>query len=414
LALNPLDDKACDAALPPHQSDDDDSMRGTIDQALACVDCGDRLSLLEILRSVHTSVKLKNWIKGVDHLVNVLAEDAVSLPNFVNKVVHSCVHVRDLKRKYSSLGGVSEHEPRALNDDLRAAASQWYGERRRSSSSLREMVTGFVGAMRARLRDGGSLSVGPPSRSGSDLLWVGTIHKAKGRQFKAVLVVNATEDTFGRGRAVYSEAAVAEDRRLLYVAASRAEEVLCMSFTGAYSPDTQRNRLSSFLTSAITLDAVQLLQFPEMKSVGASNIAGAPATPLPLKVLADKNVKNIRMHNSREIKVESSVKKATTCNPHVSDQVAVILTVPNNLLPISISPTQSADCQKVVATSTTLSSSGFQPRSGFNEALYASENQTTTQTPDYSSSRSVVVPSTFSGGVRSLSFFSYTKDKKHA
>ena len=62
---------------------------------------------------------------------------------------------------------------------------------------------------------------------------VATIHSVKGLEFKAVFVVGMEENIMPVSRAVYDEKDLEEERRLLYVAITRAEE--CLYFTRSKS-----------------------------------------------------------------------------------------------------------------------------------------------------------------------------------
>lgn len=129
--------------------------------------------------------------------------------------------------------------------------------------------------MRQFLLDLSSGGIDAPSTSAGicarPSVWVGTIHRAKGRQWGAVLVQGASDQAFGS--ADKTAAQLSDDRRLLYVAASRAERLLCFSFVGAYSSATQRNKLCSAVSSARGLSCVSSTQFPP--SDGTPTLAGA-------------------------------------------------------------------------------------------------------------------------------------------
>ena len=57
-----------------------------------------------------------------------------------------------------------------------------------------------------------------------------TIHSAKGLEFKNVFVVGMEENLFPGDRAVYNPKELEEERRLFYVAITRAEEHCCLSY----------------------------------------------------------------------------------------------------------------------------------------------------------------------------------------
>ena len=82
-------------------------------------------------------------------------------------------------------------------------------------------------------QDGGATS--PPE----DRITVTTIHRSKGDEFKGVILFHVVEDILPHRRMQGSEEQIEEERRVFYVALTRAEERLCIT--------TQRNRPSRFL-----------------------------------------------------------------------------------------------------------------------------------------------------------------------
>ena len=59
---------------------------------------------------------------------------------------------------------------------------------------------------------------------------IATIHAVKGLEFKVVFVVGAEEGLFPSARSIGSNAGLEEERRLMYVAVTRAEEKLFVSY----------------------------------------------------------------------------------------------------------------------------------------------------------------------------------------
>ena len=57
-----------------------------------------------------------------------------------------------------------------------------------------------------------------------------TIHAAKGLEFKSVFIVGVEEDTFPSSMSIYDPSQLEEERRLFYVALTRAEEFVALSF----------------------------------------------------------------------------------------------------------------------------------------------------------------------------------------
>lgn len=59
---------------------------------------------------------------------------------------------------------------------------------------------------------------------------IATVHAVKGLEFKVVFVVGVEEGIFPISRAFDSQKDMEEERRLMYVALTRAEEILCLSY----------------------------------------------------------------------------------------------------------------------------------------------------------------------------------------
>ena len=72
-----------------------------------------------------------------------------------------------------------------------------------------------------------------------DRITVTTIHRSKGDEYKGVILFHVVEDILPHRRMTGSDADVEEERRVFYVALTRAEERLCIT--------TQRKHPSRFL-----------------------------------------------------------------------------------------------------------------------------------------------------------------------
>jgi DNA helicase-2/ATP-dependent DNA helicase PcrA len=94
-----------------------------------------------------------------------------------------------------------------------------------------------------------------------------TIHAAKGLEFKNVFVAGLEEDLFPSPHCLESEKDLEEERRLLYVAITRAESACVLSFARSRFKNGQNNftRPSRFLKD---LDA-SLLDYPTENALGA-------------------------------------------------------------------------------------------------------------------------------------------------
>jgi DNA helicase-2/ATP-dependent DNA helicase PcrA len=65
-----------------------------------------------------------------------------------------------------------------------------------------------------------------------DCLTLSTVHSAKGLEWSVVFIIWATEGYFPSARATQSEDGLEEERRLMYVAATRAKDHLILCYPG--------------------------------------------------------------------------------------------------------------------------------------------------------------------------------------
>ena len=97
-----------------------------------------------------------------------------------------------------------------------------------------------------------SVDMDPKGRG--DFLTLSTVHSAKGLEWSVVFIIWVMEGYFPNAKAYHNEAALEEERRLMYVAATRAKDQLIMCYPGQESrPAWQleeagyRSGLSSFI-----------------------------------------------------------------------------------------------------------------------------------------------------------------------
>jgi DNA helicase-2/ATP-dependent DNA helicase PcrA len=64
--------------------------------------------------------------------------------------------------------------------------------------------------------------------SDQDAVRLSTVHQAKGLEWRAVIVLWATEGMFPLARSLVDEPDAEEERRLFYVAVTRAKDDLCL------------------------------------------------------------------------------------------------------------------------------------------------------------------------------------------
>lgn len=117
-----------------------------------------------------------------------------------------------------------------------------------SIDSIRQMAgryvckRAFVDAyLEAAATDGAAdqMDCDQPGAPHDDSITITTIHRSKGDEYKGVILFHVVEDILPHRRMTGSEADVEEERRVFYVALTRAEERLCIT--------TQREHPSRFL-----------------------------------------------------------------------------------------------------------------------------------------------------------------------
>jgi len=84
-----------------------------------------------------------------------------------------------------------------------------------------------------------------------DQLVLSTIHQAKGLEWRAVFVISLSEGQFPHAKSLENEEELEEERRLFYVASTRAKEELILIHPMTrydYSAGTVINRPSVFIT----------------------------------------------------------------------------------------------------------------------------------------------------------------------
>jgi len=130
---------------------------------------------------------------------------------------------------------------------------------------------------------------GPPHRD-EDYLILSTIHSAKGQEWNAVTVLNVVDGCLPADLATGSAAAIAEERRLLYVAMTRARQHLALMVPLRFHVSQQHRLgdrhlyggLSRFITPEVAtlFDAV----LPEATAGHPPAAQAAPAIAGPLRL----------------------------------------------------------------------------------------------------------------------------------
>ena len=146
-----------------------------------------------------------------------------------------------------------------------------------------------------------SLSSDIDEANNGDYVTIATIHAVKGLEFKVVFVVGLEEGLFPLSRSIYSRDGMQEERRLMYVAATRAEKRLYLTRATSRFMWGERRRT----TSSVYFNEVQRLYTPERKPASERDlsndgfldklIAKEPVRPAPNPGKRDSEIKDFKV-----------------------------------------------------------------------------------------------------------------------
>ena len=147
------------------------------------------------------------------------------------------------------------------------------------------------------------------NRGGRDCLTLSTVHSAKGLEWSVVFIIWVMEGYFPSSRAYSSMESIEEERRLMYVAATRAKDRLIMCYPGQEElpvwqlADTgYRSGLSSFIR-ALSNDTVEYIShrpsrersvFPWSANISQRNKYGTPPTVAKVPMDREKDSQKLR------------------------------------------------------------------------------------------------------------------------
>ncbi len=122
----------------------------------------------------------------------------------------------------------------------------------------------------------------------SDALIISTVHSAKGREWDAVFVPWTVDGIYPMARSAGNEDAVEEERRLLYVAMTRARDHLCLvypleSYPSRMGADYSYGQLSRFLDEGVRRTMQRVALGPAgglVRGQGTAPLPPAPAVDL--------------------------------------------------------------------------------------------------------------------------------------
>lgn len=150
-----------------------------------------------------TRAKLLDFYKLIDEMIQLAKTTTVA------KFVHVLLDVLDVRRVYNNM----DEEDRALNID-------------QFEQSVIDFQNSDPGADLSDYLQSVSLVADIDEANNGDYVTIATIHAVKGLEYKTVFVVGLEDGIFPTSRATYSALSMQEERRLMYVAVTRAEDRL--------------------------------------------------------------------------------------------------------------------------------------------------------------------------------------------
>lgn len=175
------------------------------DYGMSIVDViSDERNLESLGKSIRA--KLLDFYKLIDEMIQLAKTTTVA------KFVHVLLDVLDVRKVYNDM----DEEDRALNID-------------QFEQSVIDFQNGDPGANLADYLQSVSLASDIDDSNNGDYVTIATIHAVKGLEYKTVFVVGLENGIFPTSRATYSPFAMQEERRLMYVAVTRAEERLYLT-----------------------------------------------------------------------------------------------------------------------------------------------------------------------------------------
>jgi DNA helicase-2/ATP-dependent DNA helicase PcrA len=135
------------------------------------------------------------------------------------------------------------------------------------------------------------LAPGAPPNADDDVLVLSTIHSAKGKEWDAVCVIGAADGAFPSARAAWRPDDLEEERRLLYVALTRARDTLCVtwpvnSYASRWGAEYAMGQLSRFLTPEVQALFERVTPAADVDAApGAEPVAPEAAGGLDLRAL---------------------------------------------------------------------------------------------------------------------------------
>lgn len=157
------------------------------------------------------STRIKNSIRSFVDMMNTLLakKEIMGLKDFIGEVISSSGYIQDLEKE-----NTVEAKTRIENImEFISVALKF--EEQNEAADLEEFLASIA-----------LLSDLDKTEDDTNLITMMTVHSAKGLEFPVVFLVGMEDGLFPIARALESEEELEEERRLCYVAVTRAEEVL--------------------------------------------------------------------------------------------------------------------------------------------------------------------------------------------
>jgi DNA helicase II / ATP-dependent DNA helicase PcrA len=142
----------------------------------------------------------------------------------------------------------------AMYDDYLQTKYANHEQRRDDLTTLESFARSFDNPVdflsQLSLMSTGDAESARPAGNETELVTLSTIHQAKGLEWSAVFLIWLTDGMFPSSRSFESESAIEEERRLFYVASTRAQNQLYLTYPAYWanaSADNRLQRASQFL-----------------------------------------------------------------------------------------------------------------------------------------------------------------------
>ncbi|MEZ5039724.1 MAG: UvrD-helicase domain-containing protein [Saprospiraceae bacterium] len=222
LVVNPHDEEALRRILNYPKRGIGDS---TIEKLSQMADAANK-TMWECLPLVPASTKAKNSINDFVSMIKGAQQkqhsaDAFELATYIAKRAG----LIDVLKADNSIEGMGRLENiNALLDGINAFVEE---------DTLIDTDSATDKSLASYLQNIALLTDFDENKNNGDFVTLMSVHSAKGLEFKAVFVVGLEESLFPSSMAMDTKEGLDEERRLFYVAVTRAEQLLCLSFANS-------------------------------------------------------------------------------------------------------------------------------------------------------------------------------------